>query len=157
VGANSPSALKEFHEAAQVAWFGRTPLVYTRGSWWDPIIAKDVCGSNPLWVAHYTTAASPLLPKKGGWATWKMWQYSSSGRVDGIAGNVDMDRFDGMQADVDAFFYFEGGVVVPPAGDLEARLASLEAKVVDLGNGYGAVVADVDALEAKLAAVKAAL
>jgi len=46
--------------------------------------------SIPLWVAHYTTAAAPYMPV--GWTSWLIWQYTSSGRVDGISGNVDMNR-----------------------------------------------------------------
>lgn len=51
----------------------------------------------PLWLAEYTGAASPKLPLD--WNAWTFWQHSQSGRVDGVAGAVDLDRFNG---DLDA-------------------------------------------------------
>ena len=44
----------------------------------------------PLWVANYGVS------KPGGndkWSTWVGWQYTSTGRVNGISGNVDRDQF----------------------------------------------------------------
>ena len=29
------------------------------------------------------------------WSSWEFWQYSSTGSVPGISGNVDLDVFDG--------------------------------------------------------------
>jgi len=145
---NIYSNIKEFHDRAQSLFDGRTPLVYTAGWWWDPWIGKDLFGSNPLWVAHYTTAPGPTLPKTGGWTEWRIWQYTSSGRAAGIDGNVDTNRFNGTQADANAFFYFADAPVPPPppppAGDWdEARVKALEDRA--------------SAVEAKLAAAKEAL
>ena len=44
----------------------------------------------PLWVANYTNAEQPLLPS--GWSTWTYWQYSSTGRIDGYNGDIDLNR-----------------------------------------------------------------
>ena len=44
-----------------------------------------------LWIARYTNAADP--GETGVWPTWHAWQYSQTGTCDGIAGNVDLDRF----------------------------------------------------------------
>lgn len=160
VGANAPSALTEFYEEAQAKWFSRTPLGYTRQSWWDEKIKRDICGSNPLWVANYPWwwqkangdwrdaltfqefltelpkhTGRPAMPKTGGWDDWKVWQFSSHGRVDGIAGDVDLDIFNGTQQELEDFFYF-GSIASPPPipplppdpvpGDLETRLAAAE-------------------------------
>src|SRR5260370_17579968 len=43
-----------------------------------------------MWVANYTTAASPTLPV--GWSNWALWQYSSTGIVPGISGKTDLDQ-----------------------------------------------------------------
>jgi len=50
-------------------------------------------GDYPLWLAEYTSAPAPRMP--GGWTTWTFWQYSQSGRIDGVNGAVDLDRFNG--------------------------------------------------------------
>ena len=39
-----------------------------------------------IWVAHYD------VDKPGYTGDWGIWQYSSKGHVDGISGNVDMDK-----------------------------------------------------------------
>lgn len=44
----------------------------------------------PLWVAQYEVEAPT---PNGNWNTWQGWQYTSSGSVNGIEGNVDKDQF----------------------------------------------------------------
>lgn len=46
-----------------------------------------------LWVADYTTASEPIVPKP--WSGWDFWQHTDSGTVPGIAGGVDLDYFNG--------------------------------------------------------------
>lgn len=48
---------------------------------------------HPLWLAQYTSDEQPhKLPT--GWTQYVLWQYSESGRVAGISGNVvDLNRF----------------------------------------------------------------
>jgi lysozyme len=77
---------------------GRKPLVYTAA------FMSSVIGSNlsayPLWVANWGVTC-PLMPT--GWTDWKFWQKSSTGRVSGISGNVDLDVFNGSLAELRAF------------------------------------------------------
>ena len=47
-------------------------------------------GSQPLWIADYTTAAQPTLPH--GWSSYVIWQYSGSGQVNGVPTQCDLDR-----------------------------------------------------------------
>lgn len=47
-------------------------------------------GNIPLWVAHYTSKPSPAIPH--GWSDYWLWQFSQTGRVPGIKGNVDLNR-----------------------------------------------------------------
>jgi lysozyme len=71
------------------------PVIYTNANCWNttfpvmPEWAKDC----PLWVANPTTALAPYMPR--GWDDWWMWQYSWTGKVDGIGTSVDLNRFGG--------------------------------------------------------------
>src|SRR6266567_17952 len=72
---------------------GRLPIIYTPPSWWNTCAGGSTAfGQMPLWVPALTTAPSPALPT--GWGNWSIWQYSSSGTVNGIndAGNTDLDQ-----------------------------------------------------------------
>jgi len=44
-----------------------------------------------LWIAHWGVST----PGTGVWSTWKVWQYTSTGSVSGVSGNVDRDYFNG--------------------------------------------------------------
>ena len=53
-------------------------------------------GYTILWVAHWTTAPSPIMPAANwGGKSWTFWQYTSDGTVPGISGRVDLDRYNG--------------------------------------------------------------
>ncbi len=55
------------------------PYIYTRKTWWDlHINAAKFWKNYPLWVAHYTNAPQPWLPRD--WKEWSGWQYSSKGK-----------------------------------------------------------------------------
>jgi len=71
---------------------GVRPLVYmsqsvTRQFDWSAV-AKDYA----LWVARY---GSDTYGDTGAWAAPAMWQWTSSGKVNGYSGNVDKDHFYG--------------------------------------------------------------
>lgn len=78
---------------------GRQPMIYTGPSFWNEYMTGGF-GSYPLWVSEYEVSAPKLL---NGWSTWAFWQYSSTGTVMGIAGNVDLDYFNGSLNDLEAF------------------------------------------------------
>lgn len=66
--------------------------LYTGVWWWNTRMGNF--GEFPLWVAAYVglpvmEGVAPVLPQ--GWSDWAIWQYTSSGRVDGIEGNVDLN------------------------------------------------------------------
>ncbi len=44
----------------------------------------------PLWVAQYGLSEPQ---DNGKWSSWEGFQYSSSGRINGIEGNVDLDKY----------------------------------------------------------------
>jgi GH25 family lysozyme M1 (1,4-beta-N-acetylmuramidase) len=70
------------------AHLGHEVGIYT-GAWcWNPIMGTDnPYSSRKLWVASYSS--SPYMPN--GWDEWVIWQYSSTGRLDGYYGNLDMN------------------------------------------------------------------
>ena len=78
---------------------GRTPIIYTGKYFWnDNVVSADFAG-NPLWIAAYGPPC-PDTPTAWGARPWKIWQYSSSGSVPGISGNVDLDHFNGTLTDL---------------------------------------------------------
>jgi len=77
-----------------------TPLLYL-----SPAFACDVL-ENPaslagfrIWIAHYTSAESPTVPKP--WAAWTFWQHCNA-RIAGISVPVDLNRFNGSLEDLKA-------------------------------------------------------
>lgn len=79
---------------------GIYPMVYTAPYPWADKFGSagntiPESGYALLWVAHYTTDPSPIVPA-GNWANngWTFWQYTSSGTVPGISGPVDLDRYE---------------------------------------------------------------
>ncbi|WP_406151719.1 GH25 family lysozyme [Streptomyces sp. NBC_01012] len=73
---------------------GRDVVIYTSPSWWNSCTGgwSGMSAKSPLWVAHWTSG-SPTIPS--GFPAWTVWQYSSTGSVSGVSGNVDRDRFNG--------------------------------------------------------------
>lgn len=47
-------------------------------------------GDMPLWLAQYRDIDYPKMPH--GWTSYTVWQYSASGTVSGISGNVDLNK-----------------------------------------------------------------
>lgn len=70
--------------------YGIKPIVYTGENFANEYIFA--LGHYPLWLAQYQVD-KPQVPK--GWKGWDFWQWSQSGTIDGIAGSVDLDRFNG--------------------------------------------------------------
>lgn len=74
---------------------GLTPEVCVYCS---PNFADEILGNSPvlqkysLWIANYGVD-QPRLP--GPWGKWDFWQYTSSGKVPGINGRVDLNVFNG--------------------------------------------------------------
>jgi GH25 family lysozyme M1 (1,4-beta-N-acetylmuramidase) len=96
--------------------------VYTSKSAWADIMGGAYLTDRKLWVAHYTSNPYPLLPQ--GWDSWWLWQYTSSGRLPGYAGNLDTNRFNGDDADFAAWI----GIELPEEPEPEPKL--FDAKVV---------------------------
>ena len=56
--------------------------------------------SYPLWMAEYDVDKPRTITA---WQTWTFWQHSDIGKVPGITRNVDLDWFNGDQAEFDRF------------------------------------------------------
>ena len=97
----------------------RRPIVYTSAGYWntlahdEPALALDPFWlEHILWAAHYTSAPKPYMPApwaQQGWGQPKgarIWQWAASdpqgplGKVPGIHGLVDLDRFAGNYDDL---------------------------------------------------------
>jgi lysozyme len=83
------------------AAIGRDPIIYTGFYFWRDSVGAPDYTTSPLWHAQYTTAACPNIAPP--WQTWAFWQFTSSGTVAGISGNVDVDRWNGDLASLVAF------------------------------------------------------
>ena len=77
---------------------GLTPIIYTDPSFWKQYMS-DEFGEYPLWIANYNVA-QPTVPST--WEDYAFWQYSQTGKVSGVAGNVDLNVFNGTQDDLEA-------------------------------------------------------
>ncbi len=81
-------------EAVVVAAFGRPPLLYVTSDFADRYLTgasargSRVAGRR-LWIRQ--TLGRP----DGGCERWSLWQFADRGRVDGIAGPVDLDAYCG--------------------------------------------------------------
>jgi lysozyme len=84
---------------------GRKPIIYTFGSYFSSNgVATTGLQGYPLNIAYPTTSNCFSVPSP--WTSATMWQYSWTGSVPGIPGQVDRDRFLG---DIDALLAFAGG------------------------------------------------
>lgn len=69
----------------RVAAAGYTPMVYANKSMLNSdLYASEISAKYPIWLAHYTNKTDYT-------GTYTYWQYSSTGKVNGISGNVDMN------------------------------------------------------------------
>jgi len=60
------------------------PTIYTSTSWWSQCVDGGFAGTNPLWVARYSSSVG-TLPYN--WGVYTFWQYSSS--------PIDQNTFNG--------------------------------------------------------------
>lgn len=81
---------------------GHKPFIYTFPSFWSDSLGNPTDFNDyPLWIAHYTSAAKPIVP--GGWSNYTIWQYTESGTVSGVNGPVDRNRFIGTPSELMQF------------------------------------------------------
>jgi lysozyme len=77
-------------------------IVYVGYYYWRDVLGStDAFADHPLWLANYTDEPQPTVVPSV-WKTVTFWQYSSKGSVGGIKGLVDLDRYLGTPAQLEA-------------------------------------------------------
>lgn len=73
---------------------GRYAVIYTTTSFWNQCTGNwtGPWANHPLWVARWSSTVGAL---PAGAPFWSFWQYTDSGRVSGISGNVDRNHWNG--------------------------------------------------------------
>lgn len=79
---------------------GKRPMIYSARYFWNDNVGSTAFSDDALWVANYGVVC-PNLPDA--WTDWLIWQYGDDGRVPGIDGAVDTDRFNGTVEDLRHF------------------------------------------------------
>ncbi|MGF6356461.1 lysozyme [Paenibacillus sp. 4624] len=77
---------------------GVKPIIYTGNAFAGNFDTS--LSSYDLWIARYSTSRVP--DAQPAWKRWTFWQYTDSGKVNGISGNVDMNEFEGTAAQLRA-------------------------------------------------------
>lgn len=111
---------------------GLRPVVYTGQSWHWYVAQLGLAPSareiGELWVPWYGRAAAPRLPvgpagQPAPWPSWRLWQFAGNsahpGRVVGIDGAVDLNRFRGDEDELARWWAGERASARPPARVLE--------------------------------------
>jgi GH25 family lysozyme M1 (1,4-beta-N-acetylmuramidase) len=102
-GGMSPAALQAWVGtwlSEVYALTGVRPMIYTSPSFWRNALNNTSVfadkGYTTLWIAHWFVD-KPSVPANN-WSGhgWTFWQYDDCGKVPGIGGCVDVDRFNGL-------------------------------------------------------------
>lgn len=71
---------------------GKECVIYSDASNAENVFDEELAKKYPIWVADYFVEEPS---NNGKWNTWVGFQYTDRGRINGIDGNVDRDRFTG--------------------------------------------------------------
>ncbi|MBP3384242.1 MAG: cell wall-binding repeat-containing protein [Firmicutes bacterium] len=132
-------------QAANLALFAKTfcgkitaagyPVgIYANTNWFNTYLTDECFDQWPKWVAQYNTECK----YEGEYA---MWQYTSDGTVDGIAGRVDMNWQIGHPADHGHAFEAELVSAVEPTAEADGNIEHYKCK------HCGILYADKDGLK----------
>lgn len=73
---------------------GRPPIVYTGYYFWRDSAGNGSNLNCPLWLAYWGTG-DPYAFVPAAWSYFSCWQYSATGSVPGIGGDVDLNCWNG--------------------------------------------------------------
>ncbi len=77
----------------------RDAIIYTRSGFWRQCTGNSKAfAGNPLWIAEWGVDEPSTI---GGWKSYTFWQYSNSGKVNGVDGQVDVNRFNGSTTELE--------------------------------------------------------
>ncbi len=62
------------------------PIIFSYGDFWKEYLGKEF-NKYTFWLADYTKKPS----RPAGLGNWRIWQYTDTGNISGIGGNVDHD------------------------------------------------------------------
>jgi lysozyme len=71
--------------------YGIKPIIYSGEYFANQYLSGF--SQYPLWLAEYVANKAPQMPLD--WKQWTFWQYTQQGKVAGVAGPVDLSRFNG--------------------------------------------------------------
>lgn len=96
--------------------FDRDVMIYTSRDSWTVLTANSsIIAAYPLWVANWTSAAQPTLPV--GASEWVFWQYTNQYQVVGYNRGLDANRFNGNEAQFEAYVKSLNGQPPPTSHD----------------------------------------
>jgi GH25 family lysozyme M1 (1,4-beta-N-acetylmuramidase) len=115
---------------------GVEPIIYTHHYYVNPYLNGETSLADyDVWMADTTSETTPDLA--GIWNTWRFWQHTDKGNVNGIIGDVDLNLFNGNELELSNY--------VLPA-PIVALQTWNDRYVCAEGSGGGAVVADRNAI-----------
>lgn len=109
---------------------GHPAMIYTGGSFANSYLRSEL-SKWPLWIAHYGVDKPMSNPT---WSTWSVFQYTSSGKVAGIIGNVDVNAMERT------FFEKYAGVLPAPTTPQPTAEDTIKIVVDDKLAAYGRIV-----------------
>lgn len=128
---------------------GIRPIIYTAGGIWNNLPGnKDWAADYELWAANYRKGdvfpasaeihqwsldGRPWLPRDWAPDRWTFWQYTSQGKLDGYANRLDMNRFNGTLAELQAYSqrFLEGQQAQRPSLEVQLWQASVEEQIAN--------------------------
>ena len=79
---------------------GKQPIINTDVNFGNGYLLDPRLAHFKLWIADYNPGKEPQVPKEWQGTGWILWQYSQTGKIQGIEGNVDLDYFNGNKTDL---------------------------------------------------------
>jgi lysozyme len=121
----------------------KRPMIYTGPGFWaeyGDLTKSDYWIQFPLWNAHWTTSATPIVPPP--WSMWQFWQFTSKGPGEAYGSEcltMDMNRFNGT---LDELLEFAG--IRNPVLNPNELLDTLNGKITKLEGMVAAINQAVD-------------
>jgi GH25 family lysozyme M1 (1,4-beta-N-acetylmuramidase) len=101
-GGLSPTALQAWVGAWLSEVYAKTgvrAMIYASPSFWHTALNNTAVFANQgytvLWIAHWRVSQPSVPANNWGGHGWTFWQYDDCGKVAGITGCVDVDRYNG--------------------------------------------------------------
>jgi GH25 family lysozyme M1 (1,4-beta-N-acetylmuramidase) len=85
---------------------GVEPMIYASPGFWEGLSGTSGLSDTYYWDANWGVSCPELASP---WSSFEVWQYSDTGSVPGISDQVDLDRFNGTEAQLLAFAGGGGG------------------------------------------------